>query len=225
MDLLAGAGVVRYTGDATTVAELQGTTTTPDAVTYDDFVKLGIELDNNRTPKKTTVITGSRMVDTKVVNAARYMYIGSELIPSIMKMTDYHSNQAFIPVAQYGEAGTIAKGEIGAVDNFRIIVVPEMMKWEGVGAAEGTNGGYYATGGNYDVFPMLVVGDESFATIGFQTDGKSVKFKIKHSKPGSPESFANDYYGEKGFMSIKWYYGTMILRSERLAVIKTIAEI
>jgi len=55
---------------------------------------------------------------------------------------------------------------------FRIVVVPEMMKWEGAGAAEGVNAGYQATGGNYEVFPMLVVGDGSFTNNGLQTDGK-----------------------------------------------------
>ena len=48
------------------------------------------------------------------------------------------------------------------------------------------------TNGKFDVFPMLVVGDGSFTSIGFQTDGKTVKFKIKHSEPGSPETYAND---------------------------------
>ena len=71
---------------------------------------------------------------------------------------------------------------------------------------------------------MLVVGEGSFTTIGFQTDGKSVKFKIKHAKPGSVESYASDPYGETGFYSIKWYYGTMILRSERLAVVYSVAR-
>jgi len=224
IDLLNGAGVVRFTGDATTPAELQGTTTSPDVLTYDDLVKLAIELDNNRTPKQTKIITGSRMVDTKVVNAARYMYVGSEMLPTLMKLTNYHSEKAFVPVSQYADAGNVARGEVGAIDNFRIIVVPEMMKWAGVGAAEGVNAGYQATGGNYDVFPMLVIGDGSFTTIGFQTDGKSVKFKINHMKPAQtvrPE----DPYGETGFYSIKWYYGTMVLRPERLAVIKTIAEV
>ena len=220
IDLLSGAGVVRFTGNATGVIELDAS----DSVTYDDFIKLGIELDNNRTPKQTKVITGSRMIDTKVVNAARYMYVGSEMIPSIMKMTDYHSEKAFIPVAQYGAAGTIARGEIGAVGDFRIIVVPEMMKWEGDGANEVADSGFYATGGSYDVFPMLVVGDGSFTTIGFQTDGKTVKFSTKHVKPAQNYS-TQDPYGEKGFFSIKWYYGLMILRPERLAVIKTVAEI
>lgn len=230
IDLLNGAGVIRYTGAAASVAQLSGEDGAADVVTYDDLVKLSIELDNNRCPKNTKLITGSRMIDTKVVNAARYMYIGSELVPSIMRMTDYHGNKAFIPVAQYGSAGTIARGEIGSVDNFRFIVVPEMMHWAGAGAAVSTNGGYRATttdastgAASYDVFPMLVVGDQSFTTIGFQTDGKTVKFSIKHKKPSETHD-RNDPYGETGFYSIKWYYGTMILRPERLAVIKTVAE-
>ena len=231
IDLLNGAGVVRYTGDATSTATLNGGTTlgAGDAVSYDDLVKLDLELDRNRCPKQTTIITGSRMIDTQVVNAARYMYIGSELVPSIMRMTDYHSNQAFIPVAKYASGGSVARGEIGAVANFRIIVVPEMMKWEDAGAAVAdTDGGelYQFTSTNYDVFPMLVIGEGSFTTIGFQTDGKTVKFKIKHVKPESTQAYSkDDPYGEMGFYSIKWYYGIMLLRPERLALLKTVATL
>ena len=100
-----------------------------------------------------------------------------------------------------------------------------MAHWAGAGATEGTNAGYRVTNGKYDVYPMLVVGDASFTTIGFQTDGKTVKFKVKHAKPGSPESYANDPYGETGFMSIKWYYGSMILRSERIALVLSVARV
>ena len=231
IDLLNSAGVVRYTGDAVSTATLNGGVTVGagDAVTYDDFVKLGIELDNNLTPKDTQVITGSKLTDTRVINSARYMYIGSEMQVSIMKMKDYHDNQAFIPIAAYGAAGSIARGEIGSVGDFRIIVVPEMMKWENAGATVADPDGgekFRWTGTNYDVFPMLVVGDQSFVTIGFQTDGKTVKFKIKHIKPESDQAYSrDDPFGETGFYSIKWYYGIMILRSERIAVIKTVAEI
>ena len=241
IDLINGAGVTRYTGAATSLATLDAgdpTDPTDDAginsvVTYDDLVKLAIELDNNRTPKHTKIIAGSRMVDTKVVNAARYIYVGSELQPTIMRMTDYHGNKAFIPVAQYADAGNVARGEFGAIDNFRFIVVPEMMHKAGVGAdvaaAEEVNNVFrFGTAPNgttlkYNAYPMLVVGDGSFTTIGFQTDGKTVKFTINHKKPGEtvrPE----DPYGETGFYSIKWYYGTMILRPERLAVLWSIAE-
>ncbi len=224
IDLLNGAGVVRFAGDATSTAELTGADGDVDRVTYNDLVKLSIDLDNNRTPKNTKIITGTRMIDTKVVNAARYMYVGSELVPMLKNMADSFGHQAFISVEKYASATTIAVGEIGAIDQFRIIVVPEMMHYAGAGAPEGTNGGFRVTGGNYDVFPMLVVGSDSFTTIGFQTDGKTVKFKIKNAKPGSTESYANDPYGETGFMSIKWYYGSLITRPERIAVIKTVAE-
>ena len=224
IDLLNGAGIVRFAGDATQTSELDGANGQVDLVTYNDFVRLSIDLDNNRTPKNTKIITGTRMIDTKVINAARYMYVGTELIPQLKKMTDSFSEQAFVSVEKYASAANLAVGEIGSIDQFRIIVVPEMMHYAGAGATEGTNGGYRVTGGNYDVFPMLVVGGDSFTTIGFQTDGKTVKFKIKTAKPGSTESYANDPYGEIGFMSIKWYYGILITRPERIAVIKTVAE-
>lgn len=236
IDLLNAAGVIRYGGDATVTAEIIGDTNVEDditvsLITYEDLMRLSIDLDNNRCPKATKIITGTRMIDTKVIDAARYLYIGSELIPMVKRMTDLFGNQAFIPVQQYAAGGTLALGEIGTVDQFRIIVVPEMMHWAGAGAAVGSGGGttpvnagYRSTGGNYDVFPMLVIGSESFTTIGFQTDGKTVKFKITHKKPGKETADRFDPYGETGFMSIKWYYGFMNLRPERIAVCKAVAE-
>lgn len=218
IDLVNAAGVIRYAGAAVSNA----TVAPSHLVTYNDLVKLGIDLDDNRTPKQTKVITGTRIIDTKVVNGGRIMYIGSELIPTFKAMVDYHGNPAFIDVKHYAASGSTVEGEIGSVDTFRIVVVPEMMKWEGAGAAG--DGSSYETSGQVDVFPMLVVGDASFTTIGFQTDGKTVKFKITHKKPGRETADRNDPYGEIGFMSIKWYYGFMTLRPERIALIKTAAK-
>jgi N4-gp56 family major capsid protein len=225
IDILNSAGVVRFGGDATATTEITGENgETASVLTYDDLMKLEIDLDNNRCPKETTIITGSRMVDTKTVGSTRYIHCGSELVPMFKRMTDNFSNQAFIPVHQYGNAGTLAEGEIGAIGAFRIIVVPEMMHWAGAGADVTTNDGYRETGGKYDVFPAVVIGSGSFVNIGFQTDGKTVKFKITHKKPGVETADRNDPYGELGFMSIKWYYGFMVLRPERIALMKLVAE-
>jgi len=215
-DLLAGVGVTVYAGAATINGEITGEGGTPSIVDYDDFLRLNTILNENRTPKQTKVITGSRMIDTKTISSGRVMYIGSELESTIKKLVDPFDKPAFIAVHQYANAGTLLNGEIGTVDQFRIIVVPEMLNWSGQGAAVGTNPGYRASGGKYDVFPMLVVGDASFTTIGFQTDGKTVKFKITTKMPGEKTADRTDPYGETGFSSIKWYYGTLILRSERL---------
>ena len=219
IDLLTAAGVVRYGGEATQDSEMDGTS----HITYGDLMRLSIDLDNNRTPKHTKVFTGTRMIDTKTIPASRAMYIGSELLPMLRGMKDLHGNPAFIPVQHYAAGGSTLVGEHGSIDQFRVIVVPEMLKWAGKGADAGEDADHYTTNDKFDIFPMLVVGDGSFTTIGFQTDGKTVKFKIYHKAPGEATADRNDPYGETGFMSIKWYYGFMVLRPERLAVAKTTA--
>ncbi len=221
IDLINAAGVIRYAGNATSNATIGADA----VVSYGDIMRLSIDLDNNRTPKKTTVITGTRMIDTKVVPACRVMYIGSELLPTLRGLKDLHNEPAFIPVEKYAAGGTVLNGEAGSIDAFRVIVVPEMLKWAGAGADASASSTHYETGNKFDVFPMLVVGDQSFTTIGFQTDGKTVKFKIFHKKPGEATADRNDPYGETGFMSIKWYYGFMVLRPERIALIKTAATL
>ena len=221
IDLLTQAGTVKYAGNATLDTQVGA----DDMVSYGDLMRLSIDLDNNRTPKHTTVITGTRLVDTKTLPAARVMYIGSELLPMLRGMKDLHNNPAFIPVQQYASGGTVLNGEVGAIDQFRIVVVPEMLKWAGAGADASASSTHHETAAKFDVFPMLVIGDGSFTTIGFQTDGKSVKFKITHKKPGLDTADRNDPYGETGFMSIKWYYGFMALRPERIALIKTAATL
>lgn len=223
IDLLLGAGTVLYAGGATNHGTVTGEGGTAAILDYDDLMRLSQILDNARTPKQTKMITGSRMVDTKVIEKGRIMYIGSELEPHFRKMRDPFNNQAFISVAQYADAGMIMNGEIGTVGQFRIVVVPEMLNWSGAGAAVSSNPGYRATNGRYDVFPCLVVGDDSFTTVGFQTDGKTVKFKITTKMPGDETADRNDPYGETGFSSIKWYYSTLIKRPERLAVAKCVA--
>ena len=219
IDLLNSAGVVKYAGTATADNEIDSTSN----VDYNDLLRLSIDLDNNRTPKQTKIITGTRLIDTKTINANRVMYIGSELIPTIEGMTDLHGNPAFVSVEKYAAGGTVLNGEIGTVGKFRIVVVPEMMNWTGAGADATGNTTHFDDGSNFNIYPMLVVGDGSFTTIGFQTDGKTVKFKIYHKKPGEETADRNDPYGETGFMSIKWYYGFLLQRAERIGLVKTAA--
>ena len=138
-DLLAAAGTIIYAGAATSNATVTGEGATPSVASYEDLARLDQALTDNRTPKQTKIITGSRMIDTKTIAAARIMFIGSELVPLVKGMKDLFDNPAFIPIQQYGDAGTILNGEIGTVDAFRIVEVPEMLHWADAGAAEGTN--------------------------------------------------------------------------------------
>jgi N4-gp56 family major capsid protein len=229
-DLLSAAATVVFSGVATDVDEITGEGSNKSIVSYANLMRLDALLTDNRTPKATKVITGSRLVDTKTIPAGRILFVGQELYPLLRKMEDLFGDAAFIPVQQYGDAGTILNGEIGSLDSFRIIQVPEMLHWAGAGAeATGANPGYRTStvGGDehYDVFPMLLVGDDSFATIGFQTDGKTVKFSVMTKMPGKETADRNDPYGETGFSSIKWYYGFLAKRPERIGIIYTVAPV
>ena len=235
-DLLAGAATVLYAGAATTDSEITGeevvsgaVTIPPSIVSFRNLTRLDQIMTDNRTPKQTKVITGSRLTDTKTLPSGRVMYVGSELMPMLREMRDAFENPAFIAVQHYADAANVLNGEEGAIGPFRIIQVPEMLHWAGAGAAVVNNPGYRSTTvsgtEHYDVFPMLVVGDDSFSTIGFQTDGKTVKFDITTKMPGTETAGHFDPYGETGFSSIKWYYGILIKRPERLAIIKTVAPI
>lgn len=237
-DLLAAAGVVLYAGAATDDDEVSGEVTpaaggNPEVpasiVSYSNLMRLDAILTDNRTPTQTTIITGSRNIDTKVVGATRVLYVGSELAPILKSMKDLFGNKAFIEIQHYANAGTVLTGEIGSIDKFRIIQVPEMLHWAGAGAAVTDNPGYRTSmvGGteHYDIYPMLLVGDQSFTTIGFQTDGKMLKFNVMTKMPGRETADRNDPYGETGFSSIKWYYGILVMRPERIGLIKTVAPI
>ena len=226
IDLLNNAGTVVFAGAATQDSEITGEAGTPSLVDYADLKRLSIALDDNRTPKNTKIIKGSRMTDTKTINASRVMYIGSDLQTTVENMVDGLGNGAFKHVREYADAAVIMNGEIGAVADFRIVIVPNMMNWVGAGADEGTNPGMKASNGRYDVFPMLVVGSESFATVGLQNSGgkgAKQKFDIIIKKPGKEMATVQDPYGKIGFTSITFYHGFIPLRNERLGLVKTVA--
>lgn len=236
-DLLAAAATVLFAGVATADDEItgeevnlgNGVMAPASIVDFKNLTRLDQILTDNRTPKQTKVITGSRLTDTKTLPSGRVMYTGSELMPLLRTMRDAFGQPAFIPVQHYADAANVLNGEEGAIGPFRLIQVPEMLHWAGAGAVVANNPGFRSTTVNgvecYDVFPLLVVGDDSFSTIGFQTDGKTVKFDITTKMPGAATADRNDPYGESGFSSIKWYYGILIKRPERLALIKTVAPI
>lgn len=224
-DLISAAGVTVYPGAATAIAEVTGEGATPDILNYNSLMRADQILTDNRCPKNTKVITGSRLIDTKTLPACRIAYIGSELVPVLKGMRDLFGNKAFIEVQHYADATTPLNGEIGSIDNIRFIQVPEMQHMAGQGATVGANPGYRETGGKYDVYPLLIVGDDSFSCIGFQTDGSKLNFDIITKNPGREQANRNDPYGLTGFSSIKFWYGFLCKRPERILVMWSVAPV
>ena len=225
MDLLSGAGVELFAGAATADDEITGEGATPSLVSYADLMRMDQILTDNRTPRNTTIITGSRFTDTRVIPASRILYVGSELVPHLKTMKDTFLNKAFIEVQHYADAGTLLNGEIGSIESFRVVQVPEMLHWAGVGDTVGTNPGYRETNGKYDVYPMLVVGDDSFTALGFQNDGKKLGINVMTRNYGKEAMDYNDPYGKTGISSMTWYYGMLVYRPERIGVFKSVAPL
>ena len=220
-DLLNSAGNIRFAGAATSVDTISHDNNS--VMTYKDIIKASIDLDNKFCPKDTKIITGTRLTDTKTIPATRIAYIGPELVPTIMEMVDSNGNPAFISVEKYAAGTKVLTGELGSVGYLRFIVNPHMQYLQGAGAAV-TDEGYYISNGKYDVFPVLIVGSESFSTIGFQTSGRNKKFTVYHKKPGKEMVSRDNPYGTEGIMSINFFYGFLCDRPERITLIHTLAK-
>ena len=222
IDLVSAAGVQVFPGTATQKSEVTGEGDNATIVDYKTLRKTDQILDENRCPRNTKYISGSRNIDTKTIYSARVAYVPSAVVPVLEDMKDNFGNKAFIPVQQYASAGNVMRGEIGSIGHFRFIQVPEAVYWEGTGATVTTNPGYAEKGSKYNVYPILVVGSESFNTINY-SGASGGHFSIITKVPGRETATKDDPYGETGFSSLKFYYGFLCKRPERIAVIHTVA--
>jgi N4-gp56 family major capsid protein len=234
-DLIAGAGVQMFSNGSTGLGDLSNGNAldVPSEATYLDFIRLGIILDQNRCPVDTSIISGSSATDTNVIGAARYAYIDATLLLHLRTLQDPFGNKAFIEVEHYAKAGMIAHGEAGAIGPLRFIVHPEMMHKAGVGTTDvgatspPAASNYHTTGGLFDAYPIMVVGSDSFNTISFKSGrgASGSKLEIIHKRPGAETADRSDPFGKTGFMSVQWWYGSLITRPEWLACLWTIARV
>ena len=221
-DLLTASEVNRtYAG---TVATSLLTCDADAVLTFADLRLMEQELKRLLVPRDTKIITGSTKIDTKVVGKAYYVYVGQELTPMLEDM-QHNSVNVWVPIEAYADAASnnYADGEIGKIGRFRFIEVDNMQKYRGVGAvaAAGFHSSLAAGGGvdSFDVFPVLFVGSDSFATVGFEGDSS----KIKTAMPKADA--INDPFGKNGSVAISWYFGTLIYKAERIRQIACTAPI
>jgi len=236
IELINGAGINAFAGDATTLATIDATS----VPTLKDLYAIDTELDNNDCPKDTKIITGSKLTDTKTVEAARYLFISPEQKMDYMSIealdsTPTNPKMAFIPVKQYADAAKDGKyikaihGEIGAVGPFRIVVNKKMVKYsDAAGAAVGaawasnaTNDLFRNDGTKFEVYPSLIVGSGCFTHIGFEYGaGTQGKFDVKTKTPEQLQTLQNPYANE-GMTVVQFWNGVLISRPDHLAVYNT----
>ena len=230
-DLLDNCGTVYVPGtgfadwDTDTTTSLKASVDDSAIPTYKDFMKFKLMLDDLRVPGSTSMFTGTRYIDTKTIPSARFAFISNALLPTLEQVKDFNNQPAWVPVEQYAAGGYTHPKEVGKIGNFRFIVVPEALYWGGAGAAPAQNSIHRATSNKLDVYPILVIGEDAFTTIGFQTNGRDGKIKVMTKMPGLETASFDDPYGSRGFTSMQWWYGFLAQRPERLACMYTVAEL
>lgn len=231
-DLIAASELNRTF--AGTVATSVKTCNQAAVLTFADLRLMEQELKRLLVPRDTKIIKGSTKIGTKVIQKAFYVYVGQELYPTLQDMQHNNVN-VWEALETYADAAgsNVAEGEIGRIGGFRFIEVDNMLKYAGKGATDGltldATDGYQSStipvgdgdagSVGFDVFPVLFVGSDSFATVGFEGDSA----KIKTAMPKADA--INDPFGKNGSMSIAWYFGTLIYKSERIRQIACTASL
>ncbi len=234
LELINGAGSNYYGGNASSLATLDETS----LPTIKDLIRIDIILDNAKCPRDTKVIVGSKLTDTKVVAAARYMFISPDVKMDFMGIKALNgTDDAFIPIEQYQAASGNRKyiktihGEIGKVGPFRIVVHPKMVRHsnpsdEAVGAHwvdSHQTEAFRNSGGKFEAYPNIVVGSEAFTHIGFEFGaGTAQKFQVTTKTPKDLRNQANPY-AKTGMTVIEFWNGVLVERPEWIAVYNTSA--
>lgn len=228
LELLSGTNV-QYGGSASSRATVGENSD----VSFNGIRKAARTLSNALAPRKTTYITGSTKIDTQTISPSYVAICGSNVKYDLETLTDSFSSASgkspFIPARQYASSGSLLDGEFGAVHETRFVLSNRAMKFSGQGApvtgntskatttfsndseAVAARGAGETAGTYYDVFPVLYISEDAFATVGIQGN-KKIKFRA--ISPDNKE--LNNPYGTKGLFSYNFWFSAIILRQERL---------
>lgn len=208
LGMLGAAGVRFYnTVVATPGLEDMGTADEDCRPTYDFFRKIVKRLKTNLAARNESMLTGSTKIGTTPINRAYYAIVHQDVVYDLEGIAEFRA------VHEYGYASNLATNEIGSLHETRFLETTRAMKYAGAGAAVTTNPGQQATGGFYDVFPILYPTKGSYATVSLAGAG-AIKFKSK--APGKATS--SDPYGVKGLFSYNTWFAGLALQPEKLLV-------
>ena len=157
----------------------------------------------------TEIIAPTAKVSTHGVEAAFYAMAHTDLEPDIRDMT------GFIPVVEYSSVERRTPGEIGACERIRFVLSPNFKPWE----KAGTSGTTFLSGGipvtaadNADVYPVIVVGRDAYASVRLQGRGAVETYVLN---PG--QARGGDPAAQRGSVANKVWYTAVILNQVWMA--------
>ena len=148
----------------------------------------------------TRILDGSVRIGTQPIEASFIAICHTDL------EHDIRSIAGFVPVAQYGSRRVVSEHELGTVENVRFIISPELAPWADAGGTTGAGTTRVSTGGtNVDVYPILIFGQDAYATTPLRGASSA---EIMVINPNKPEK--SDPLGQRGSVAWKtWFAGAI----------------
>ncbi len=177
--------------------------------TRGDFRKIYRSFKKNKGREISEIIRASALISTEPVESAYFVMGHTDLD------ADLRGLPGFVPSAQYSNSMRRLPGEIGKIDQFRIILTAMFDPWESAGASGTT---YLAAGvapsaaASCDVYPMIFVARDSYGIVPLQGYNSVHPMVLNPGKPSK-----SDPLGQIGFVSWKTYQTAAILNQNWLA--------
>lgn len=168
-----------------------------------DLVNAAVNfLKRNHAKKLTSKLSASPNISTEPVNPSYVAFTHIDL------ETDVRNMDSFVPVERYGSGSPLDPDwEIGKVNEVRFILSPQLIPFTDAG---GTTTTMRSTSGtNADVYPVIIVGKESYGTVPLK-GVSAVEMAVKNPKMGEP----GDPLGQRGHVAWKiWYQAVRLNES------------
>lgn len=216
-----------YAGTATSMATLgasvavDGSEDDEWTVSYDLIRDCVRKLVRNRAKKNTSLVSGSTKIDTRTINASYFAIIDADIKAGLETLTRGSGTEkefVYVPVHKYADAGNLAEGEVGYINEVRFIESEAAMFEKGKGATVPASyvgdlsfDGTIGSGAKFNVHPILFPTQDAFATVGLKGMNK-ITF---HAKAPDEVDLTNPF-GTTGFFSYNFFYASIILEPEKI---------
>ena len=169
-------------------------------------------LKGNRAKKITSMVGASPNYSTEPVAAAFIAFAHTDL------EADIRDIPGFTPTEKYGTMAALPY-EIGKVEDVRYCLSPVLDSFASAGGTASTNGTISTDGTSSDVYPIVIVGKESYGLIPLKGAGAITPMVLNPSTPRG-----GDPLGQRGSVAWKAYYVAKVLNEGWMARIETAAS-
>ena len=173
-----------------------------------DFKRIERSLSNNKAEYITKMIKASEKISTEPIDPAYVVMAATDC------KADFEAMEGWTPVKNYADsARMIHPAEAGSIGVFRCIFTPLFTPWLAAGASGTTylsNGNIITVAAACDVYPVIIIAEDAYGVVRLQGFDAVTPAVVK------PKAMVGDELGQKGFVSWKTWFTSVVLNSNWL---------